>query len=255
VILAIALCLFLYHGIRERRFWQKELLLLLFLVAAIVLHLLFAATGWFYRYEAYLVVLGILVNGSLLMQILTRGGTLGLAAVRFALFVLTAFALFSLSVRGVRAIIETPQATTNIYQQQYQMAAFIKQYYQGEGVAANDIGAITYFADIKLLDLWGLGNAEVTRAKLNREYTTQKMSELAKNHRTRIALIYSVWFDREGGVPSEWTKVGEWTTPNCIVCGYPIVSFYALDSSEVAPLRSNLDAFAKELPPGVIYRN
>jgi hypothetical protein len=52
--------------------------------------------------------------------------------------------IISVSKEGV-ALINTPKATTNIYEQQYQMGLFIKEFYENKSIVANDIGAINFF--------------------------------------------------------------------------------------------------------------
>ncbi len=45
------------------------------------------------------------------------------------------------------------------------MALFLKDFYAGNVVAANDMGAINYIADIRCLDLYGLASMEVADLK------------------------------------------------------------------------------------------
>src|SRR6185436_5620763 len=83
------------------------------------------------------------------------------------------------AVRGVRAHLETPGAVANIYEQQIQMGRFLARFYPGQGVAANDIGAICFLADLRVLDLWGLASRDVAEAKLTGTYSTARIGELA----------------------------------------------------------------------------
>lgn len=252
------------YGLRRRRLarkWEEGQLLLLIFMAATVLHITFASVGWFYRYEAYLVAMGLLINGALLLrEVGPSRASFDMGAERargpeparsllLALFVVCALWL---GYRGLGAAVETPRAMTNIYEQQYQMAAFLRDYYQGAAVAANDIGAINYFADIRCLDLWGLGSADVARARLARRFDTAKILELGGARRISIAIIYSGWFEEFGGVPPEWLKVGQWRNLDCVVCGNDTVSFYAADPSEAEPLKRNLKAFSARLPRYVV---
>ncbi|MGA9994132.1 MAG: hypothetical protein WBP93_01905 [Pyrinomonadaceae bacterium] len=259
LLLLILLPLTLYF-VRRRQLnetWERGQLLLLILIMATVQHLLFASVGWFYRYESYLVASGVLINGSLLCEMLKgklsqkRGSKLLLRFAAVLLFVFVAATAALLIRRGGKALIETPQATTNIYEQQYQMGEFLRSYYEGASVAANDIGAINYMANIRCLDLFGLGSIDVARARLAGQFNTQKIYELGKSHDVRIAMVYSVWLEDAGGVPAGWIKVGEWETQNCLVCGYPVVSFYAVDRAEAETLAQNLRAFKTQLPAGV----
>ena len=50
---------------RQRTLWTREILLLTMTLGVIALHVQFADLGWFYRYEAYLMVLGLCGAGRL----------------------------------------------------------------------------------------------------------------------------------------------------------------------------------------------
>lgn len=241
---------------KEVSLWQRYRVMLMIFMFATVLHVLFARVGWFYRYEAYLIAVGILVTGTLLLSYFSRlkNSTTNLLYRPTAIFscVLAVTIAVVLLSRAYTAIGNTVLATQNIYQQQYQMATFLKRYYDGSAVAANDIGAINFAADIRCLDLYGLGSAEITGAKLYRQYNTRKIAELAQSHKVRIAVVYKNWFEAEGGVPREWTNVGEWITPNCVVCGWDIVTFYAVESDEIEALTRNLRDFSSSLPAEIV---
>jgi len=157
--------------------------------------------------------------------------------------------------RAVRSLREVPDATTNIYEQQYQMGLFLKQYYPGEAVAANDIGAINYLGQIHCLDVWGLGTFEVAEKFVNGPVDVNTVYRLARSRNVRIAVVYDHWLSgRYGGIPAEWVKVGEWKVGKAIVVGGTIVSFYAVDPLEKDRLIKNLRRFALEFPPGVMSR-
>ena len=128
-------------------------------------------------------------------------------------------------------------------------------------VAANDIGAITYLADVRCLDLYGLASLEVARNRLSGAYDREQIRDLARSNDARVAIVYDTWFrpggmagipqDRPGGIPSQWIKVGQWEILNNAVCGHKVVSFYATDPLEEDHLISNLRQFASELPRSV----
>ena len=74
--------------------------------------------------------------------------------------------------RAIGSLKNIPYATANNYQQQYQMGSFLARFYQGKAIAANDIGAINYLADIKTVDLDELSNFQVAKMKKMRNYST-----------------------------------------------------------------------------------
>jgi hypothetical protein len=224
---------------------SREGTLLIVFIGAALLHLQYARTGWFYRYEAYLVALGIVAAAVALDGLGDRVRPRWLPAA-----LASAVALVC-AVRGVRAHVETPRAVGNIYEQQIQMGRFLARYYPGASVAANDIGAIDWLADLRVLDLWGLASREVAEAKLTGRYTTVGIVELARSRGVRVAVIYERWLDSAGGVPPEWVRAGRWRVASNVVLGDRTVAFYGVDTAEAAALADRLRAFAPELPAGV----
>ena len=178
------------------------------------------------------------------MPLKTRLGTLVIALLAFVL-------AFPFADRVLRALLTTSQAMNNIYEQQYQMGRFVQEYYEGESLALNDIGAVTYLADTRLLDLWGLASKEVAKAKLDQAYGPGVIAGLADQHGVRIAIVYDLFFDETGGLPASWDKVGEWRIRNNRVCASDVVAFYAVEPDAKAKLIQNLRDFQAELPPDV----
>jgi hypothetical protein len=156
-----------------------------------------------------------------------------------------------LAIRGGNSLKLTPQATNNIYEQQYQMGLFLKQFYLGESVAANDIGAVSYFGDIELLDLWGLGSLEVAKLKMEGLYNTQQIQDLAAQKKVKIAMVYEDWFKEYDGIPSNWIKIGEWKISKNVIASGDTVSFYAINFEEENALNENLKIFSSNMPKDI----
>jgi len=261
------------------RIWRDHSIMIIVFIAITLLHMQFSKilVVEFMRYEAYLIALGIFVisislqeyfSGKLSLRIkkdfIPKYMAIGL------LIILVIFPLAKiLTKRGLTSLIKTPRATTNIYQQQYQMGLFLREFYQDAGVAAHDLGAINFLADIKCLDLWGLGSVEVTKKKREGEYDRDKIYELAKSEGSRIAIVYDDWFRPGGrlwggirieaipapslsGIPSQWIKVGEWKIQNNVICNRNTVSFYAVDPNEANNLMENLRTFSDRLPESIV---
>jgi hypothetical protein len=132
------------------------------------------------------------------------------------------------------------------------MGLFVKKYYSSKVVALNDIGAVSYLADAKILDLWGLGSKEAACLRLKNSLDTDALSGLAAKDHAEIAIIYDDWFSNAGisFIPREWIKVGEWAIRDSVIWG-DTVSFYAIDNLYVETLARNLHDFAPQLPKGV----
>ena len=249
-----ALVLYTLRFGKQKKVWEKEQLMIVIFIITTFLHMQFIPVFWFYRYDAYLVALGLAVVAIPLYEHLPKGGTRKIVidktflpkyATNLILILLLALPVFS---RIKWSIIQLPRATTNIYEQQYQMGLFLKQFYCGIPVAANDIGAINFLADINCLDLWGLGSKEVAKSKRNGAFGREQIYDLTKSKNIKIALLYESksWFLDK--IPYPWTKAGEWIISNNVVCGGDTVSFYVVDPSEENNLIANLKQFAFQLP-------
>jgi hypothetical protein len=221
-------------------------------VLTVLLHMQFADTGWLYRYEAYLVALGLLALGLSLPGGEGRPRALHGATSLAATVAMAAVIAYPLLERAVRALGETPRASKNIFDQQYQMGVFLRQFYPGAAVVANDIGAISYLADVRLLDLYGLASMEVARAHRAGGLSRETVTRLASQHRADVVLIYRSWFAQV--LPRDWLEAGSWRAPEQAVVADRVVSFYALDPAGRDRLVKSLRAFQKEMPHDVVVR-
>ena len=221
-------------------------------------HVEFVQVSPLFRYDAYLFVLGVVFLASQLPIIVPSLPTRAsfdrrLAPQYLAGGALALLLLFPLTVKGSRLLWLLPQCTTNIFEQQYQMGSFVRQYYQGSTVALNDVGAVNFLADIHCLDLWGLANRDITSLKRRHNYHTKDIDALSKQAGARIAILYENWYGGEvGGLPPEWVRVGQWTIRNNVTVGGDTVTFYALDPSEAPHLIQCLREFSGRLPRDII---
>lgn len=221
-------------------------------------HLEFVGVSPLYRYDAHLCALSILFVAAQLpvmaprfpsiLSLSTWKSPRNLACAALALLL-----FFPQAIKGGHLLWYLPQATNNIFEQQYQMGLFVRRYYQGSAVALNDIGAVNFLADIHCLDLKGLANPEVAVAARRGTLDVQDVQRLAKRDGIRIAIIYDAWF--LGKVPPEWVRVGRWTIQNNVVAGDNTVSFYAVNPAEAPHLRECLGDFSTRLPADVIQRS
>lgn len=239
------------------------------LLPGLLLHALMAKTGFLFRYQVYLIVCG-LVGIAGAMDSLVDSATASPASSPSPASpvsspsptspAFSAFVVVGLTVATVAAFAAgqpLPQrtqralkATGNIYRQQYQMGLFLKRFYPGKAVVANDIGAIDYLADIKLLDLAGLGSKAPLQARLDRRVSTDSVSRFTRRGGADIAIVYDKWAP-PGGFPRDWVAVRRWRIPGNVVCASDTVTFYSLKSWETERLDRRLGKFRAALPAGV----
>lgn len=231
-------------------------------IAALLLHLRFAGVGVNFRYEAYLVALGIVLIARALQPI-TANIRLRLPrpeiphtslaesrwVTSFLFLTLIVYAVLPLLRRAIETLQSVVPATTNIYQQQYQMGEFLREFGEGDSVVLNDIGAVSYLADVRIIDVVGLASMEVARARQAGEYTPQRIGDISAN--ASIAIVYNAWLRQ--GVPAEWHAVGNWqVVTNNVVLGDTTVTFYAINPYVVNRLTASLLAYSSQLPANVI---
>ena len=233
--------------------------LVLFVVITLI-HMQFAASGWFYRYEAYLICLGItLVGAGIYLERERLRGLWARPWIPRALPALVLLVLLGrpLLERSVRSIQEGPRAAANIAEQQVQMARFFDRFYRGSTVAVNDIGAVAFLANVHLLDVWGLASLEPARLILTRRWNLAASERLPREVGARVAIMYQDTFRERGGLPAGWTALATWRIQHNVVCAADSVTVFALEPGEAEPLARHLREFDSELPPTVIrsYRS
>ncbi|MFA5864153.1 MAG: hypothetical protein WC975_05640 [Phycisphaerae bacterium] len=242
-----------YRLRKGQSLWRPLNSLLAITTGTMFVHLVSARQGGFFRYEAYLMVLGLLVLSfsvydyfpHRVARVFEKGGRPNFRGMGI-MFLLMAVVLVG---RSLVALSWTPQASRNIYQQQCQMARFAQRYYAGKPVAVNDIGAMAYFSGSHVIDLCGL--ADLESAKIWRQHRPREedLARLTREKGMELAIIYDHWFRHS--IPRQWVRAGQWTISGNVVCSGDHVSFYAPDAEKAKKLRRQLHEFAPELPKGV----
>ena len=190
-----ALFLALYVSAKRKALWDSRQVMTAIFVAIALAHIQFCMVALFFRHEAYLVALGIVVIVAQLADQIPEK-LFGTPADRALVpkhaigVVLAGLLIYPCLVRAGAALVFLPQASKNIYEQQYQMELFIKRYYQGSTIALNDIGAVNFLADVHCLDLWGLGTYEVTGLMHRHVYHTRDVLRLSREAGVKVAMVY-----------------------------------------------------------------
>lgn len=244
----IALSLYVIFKKFQRQEQDRHFYILSVFVLSGLLHSVFGGFGWFYRYEAYLIVLGSFHLLILFFEWYKRHEWNNKKQYFLSLALILLLTI-NLPLRGINAMRNFIRSTYNIYEQQYQMGLFLRKYYNKNAIAANDIGAISFLADLHTIDLWGLGNNEVTIARKGGYWNSAFLQSLVVKNKASIAVIYESWFDK--ALTHNWEKVGTWEVSYSFMLGDTKVSFYAIDPMQANTLRNNLASFKKELPKDI----
>lgn len=247
ITLLLMLALFLLGSI-VRRFgtiWRADAVALVLFSGTAALHLLLARVGWFFRYEAYLIAFG-----AIGVAMAVRPGDLGLRGRRLSVPVILMAALVCFTgYRAFRAFYRTPQAVSDIWSQQYQMARFAERYLGGKTLVLNDIGAASFLSEARVLDLIGLGSFPPAEARRKGLYSRDWLRQWARDNRVSVAIVYPQF------APAEWKRVATWTIPGNYMSGSDSVGIYALDAAAERTLRDGEQAFARDLPSRVVRRS
>ena len=253
VLVLIMGCLGLYLLSRKQpTMGQHAKYLVAAFVPAALLHMQFGSLGQFFRYEAYLVVIGLVIvldMGDAWMRNHATTQPWGSIFDRTAMAALCLLAVAPMVSRMYVALLSYPQAVLNIYEQQYQMGLFLRQYYAGRAIGLNDVGAVDYLADLRTLDLFGLGDMDVARAKLGNSLDRHTVERITSAHGAEVVFIYDQWFI--GKIPPSWVRVGSWTIPDNVVCFDATVQIYAPGPEWESSAIANLREFSGSLPSDV----
>jgi len=226
------------------------------ILVALLLHLQLARTAAFYRYDAYLIVLTVVAACATVCMPRKDAADAGGFAERLRrpwttalVLVVLALPLFARAQRGNGYAL---LAGINVYEQQCQTARFIAEELGPQPrVALNDLGAATYYADIRVLDLYGLGSIEFARARRTRSRTTALIEQELRAHDIEYVVVFASWFHGKSALPDWLVAVRRWTIPNNVTCGDDDVTFFATSPERADTLARALDRFEPKLPRGV----
>ena len=207
-------------------------------VVATPLHAVLADVGWYERYQSYLLAVGVYFLLAAIAEVppALRQRCLAAVCVLGILFGTTKISL----------LLRAPRSADEMYRQQYQAGLFLDRFYDGQPVATDQLGYISYFHDGPITDFAGLGDREVLEAPEDVQ-PRELWNDLATERGFRVVVLYDVV--AAFNIPDGWVRVGEWQ-----IDGEPITGvsselvFFATRTDEIEPLQDHLRAFEADLP-------
>jgi hypothetical protein len=209
-------------------------------IIAILLHMCCGRLALYFRYGMYLYVSTILWLTYLFLTMVRKVSAMKFTAALLALII------FSYS--HLMVLVKLPEATNNIYLQQYQMRNFAIHILQGP-VAVNDIGLVSYNNPFKVQDLFGLGNTTIQT--YHNSLNPEKIASLVQKTNIKIVMIYRNWFKV---IPPKWSVLG------CLKLCQPTISvpvkdvhFYLTDALYKDESIYWITQFKSQLPKGAAF--
>ena len=192
ILLGLSVLGALAHGLTRRGFWRPSVLFPLALAAMILLHghFVFSPLFWVYRYDAYLVAFGIFVAAVVLVEMPSPG-----ALPRGALPALLVASLVPMIADVREGLFPDAEieGMRNTYLEQYQTAQFLRRYYPRDAVIVNDLGAVTYYTQARILDLVGLGDIEPLVIMRRTAYTSRDVVAWTARYEPKVAIVSLNW--------------------------------------------------------------
>ncbi|KQT15458.1 hypothetical protein ASG31_14415 [Chryseobacterium sp. Leaf404] len=221
----------------------KQNFMLIVLSCTFILHCLFAETKSMFRYEAYILTGFSMAIFERISRDFVFSDFLTLKKVLITGFLLVNFVLMCYKTFISHKMLAF--GNKNIYEQQFQSARFLHTYYNDAKVVANDIGAVTYFTDIHLLDIVGLGSSETIPFNGNEVTFDSRfknfLTEYTAAQKFDVAIVYDHWFN--GQIPDTWQKAAELTISDNVNVAGSTVSVYSLDGGDLHTLKTNIRNF------------
>jgi hypothetical protein len=166
---------------------------------------------------------------------------------------LVLFLVLPLVLRGIWVTGRIARASTNIYEQQAQVARIFGAFdLQGRRLAVNDLGLVAYRSGVEWVDLWGLGTPEVTRLKVAGRYDCQAVADLLVSRQVGYLAVYDKWFAPRRELPENVILVAKLRNSRNLVCLEDTVMIYATEPAEAARVTSFLKNLPFKLPDGTV---
>lgn len=253
---SLVLLLFLILFTKPKSMKQDTFILSVILLIGWIFQLGLAKIGWFYRYEAYLLVLTIIVSIKLFDFALPRFNFTKQKSKETILSLLRnpkivfffSILIIPLSYRLTSSLYKSALAPKNIYEQQVQMAQFVKAN-AFKTVVLNDIGTTCYDNDLKLIDIQGLGTNGILKLSKQSNYKDFEVFEYAEHLKAELAITYDLklMFD----CSPRWKKIASWKIKNNVICWKDEVFIYVVDTTKMEELTDKIRKFSEILPKDV----
>lgn len=216
---------------RWRQFRRLSVVMPAALLLLIALHVHFTLSSpfWVYRYDAYLLGLGVFITAAV-------AATTWRSSLPGAMAVLLCAATTGTLPTGLWPAVEIEAAAVT-YREHYTAAEFVRTIHPGETVVVNDVGAMAYVAGGHVLDMFGLCDVEPVVLRRAGHYNRDGVLAWTAPERPSLAIVQLSWGWVIDHIPETWRKVAEVELqPEGRVLG-----FYSTSDDAAAALRLRAD--------------
>lgn len=219
---------------------SKSVILGSTVLMAIILHTLFGKFGWLYRYENYLIYLGVLAGGGLLAQ---AGKTVNQwnsksVMVGVPLLLIALFLGWKLWWRTADSYRAGTVGGQNIYRHQRFMAEFFRRNYNGRTLLVHDIGLLGWRTDCRFVDVSGLSGGPILRLEREGQLDSASLKPILQERNPVLALLYP--HIARPLRSSTWIPVDTLIIRPNVVMSSDTVLVFAFDSKEMIRARTLL---------------
>lgn len=212
--------------------WAERRGLAAVFVGASAMHAQFATFGALFRYESYLLPMGI-------VAVFAAAPPHARDPARRRVAAAAAIVLTLVCARRALAARDATLAAVALVQERYEpLGRFFAEQPPDGGVALAEIGVVAYSADVPLLDLGGLATRELTASEVAQRFDARLVGRLARERGVRVAVGAQPIDDRPWPCVAAWTRIDSADTP--------FAEFFASDAAAAASLARALDAFDDE---------
>ncbi|GEN75017.1 hypothetical protein CHA01nite_07570 [Chryseobacterium hagamense] len=242
----VLICLVLiFRAIKGKNFQRvvQDHFLLIVISLVMICHSMFADLKGLFRYEAYLLTGFSMVIIPEVKGCLEDPGSYLKKEKVLSVFILMNVVLMFYKFFSAHRMLS--EGGKNIYEQQIQSAKFLHTYYNESKVVANDIGAVTYFTDIHLLDTAGLASVETIPFNENKRKPDAEfeyfLTRYTADRNYDIAVIYDAWL--QPYIPKNWKKAAVLKIKNPVTVSRDEVSIYSINHTSGHELQENIRKF------------
>jgi hypothetical protein len=220
------------------------------LIVAILAHTVFDQYGYFERYQAYLIAIGVyFVLSAAGERMPERTNAVALKPDRTKAVAVVILAALIITPTKWNLLFLTPTSADNTYQQRYQAALFVHRYYPARPIATSELGYISLLHQGPITDLLGLGDYEVLERRKNGTDDQAFYASLARRRKFPIVIDYPITLGASvNRTPTTWFLVASWDLKERAVTAFESLQFWATSPAAAFELRADLVDNAERLP-------